>query len=175
MIFSLKLCDHCLLLVTVWNKVMLPLFNTLLFEMGRIVTVSLPGGAAYDFVSLSVLGNIFIRIGQNKCWQVLQIVNHYVTILYENGFICSLGCRWWCLWWCLVFCCLFSHEMSWIRSGSELSQFLRIFPTYSCDWIKLLYFSKLVEVSITNSKRHRRKASFSEDFKRNICCIFSLL
>ena len=44
-------------------------------------------------------------------------------------------------------CCLFSHEMSWMRSGTELSQFLRVFlPTltsfrvsfaagyiYSCD------------------------------------------
>ena len=25
----------------------------------------------------------------------------------------------------------FTHEMSWIRSGTELSQFLRICPTYS--------------------------------------------
>ena len=28
-------------------------------------------------------------------------------------------------------CCPFSHEMSWMRSGTELSQFLRNFPTYS--------------------------------------------
>ena len=28
---------------------------------------------------------------------------------------------------CLVLRCSFSHEMSWMRSGTELSQFLRIF------------------------------------------------
>ena len=28
-------------------------------------------------------------------------------------------------------CCLLSHEMSWMRSGTEFSQFLRIFlPTF---------------------------------------------
>ena len=28
------------------------------------------------------------------------------------------------------FCAVFSHEMSWVRSGTELSQFLRVFlPT----------------------------------------------
>ena len=26
----------------------------------------------------------------------------------------------------------FSHEMSWMRSGTELCQFLKIFSTYSC-------------------------------------------
>ena len=24
-------------------------------------------------------------------------------------------------------CCVFSHEMSWVRSGTSLSQFLRVF------------------------------------------------
>ena len=29
-------------------------------------------------------------------------------------------------------CCPFSHEMSWMRSGTQLSQFLRVFlPTLS--------------------------------------------
>ena len=33
----------------------------------------------------------------------------------------------------VLFCAvLFSHEMSWMRSGTELSQFLRIFATYFC-------------------------------------------
>ena len=27
--------------------------------------------------------------------------------------------------------CPFSHKMSWMRSGAELSRFLRIFPAYS--------------------------------------------
>ena len=32
----------------------------------------------------------------------------------------------------VLFCAvLFPQEMSWMRSGTELSQFLRIFPTYS--------------------------------------------
>ena len=31
------------------------------------------------------------------------------------------------------FAVLFSHEMSWMRSGIELSQFLRFFPTYFSD------------------------------------------
>ena len=30
-----------------------------------------------------------------------------------------------------ILCCPFSHEMSWVRSGTELSQFLRILPVYS--------------------------------------------
>ena len=30
----------------------------------------------------------------------------------------------------VFFVLLFSHEMSWMRSGTELSQFLRGFPTY---------------------------------------------
>ena len=38
----------------------------------------------------------------------------------------SPGCRWWCLWLCIVLCCPFSHEMSWMRSGTELSHFLRL-------------------------------------------------
>ena len=32
----------------------------------------------------------------------------------------------------------FSHEMSWMRSGTELNKFLRIFPTYSLS-LKLLH------------------------------------
>ena len=33
----------------------------------------------------------------------------------------------------LVYAILFSHEMSWMRSGTELNQFLRIFlPTLEC-------------------------------------------
>ena len=36
----------------------------------------------------------------------------------------------WCHWWCLILCCPFSSEMSWMESGTELSQFLSIFlPT----------------------------------------------
>ena len=35
-------------------------------------------------------------------------------------------------------CCPFSHEMSCLRSGTELSQFLKIFPTYSFIAHKLL-------------------------------------
>ena len=35
---------------------------------------------------------------------------------------CSPGCRWWYLWWCL-FVLSFSHDMSWMRSGTELSSF----------------------------------------------------
>ena len=32
----------------------------------------------------------------------------------------------------VLFCAvLFPHKMSWMRSGTELSQFLKIFPTYS--------------------------------------------
>ena len=31
-------------------------------------------------------------------------------------------------------CCPFSHEMSWMRSGTELSRFLRIFPFYPCNF-----------------------------------------
>ena len=27
----------------------------------------------------------------------------------------------------VFFCCPFSHEMSWMKSGTELSQFLRVF------------------------------------------------
>ena len=31
----------------------------------------------------------------------------------------------------VLFCAVFFHEMSWMRSGTELSQFLRIFlPTF---------------------------------------------
>ena len=34
------------------------------------------------------------------------------------------------IWWYLILCCPFSHEMSWVRSGTEMSQLLRIFlPT----------------------------------------------
>ena len=37
------------------------------------------------------------------------------------------GCSPGCLLWCLILCCPFSHEMSLMRSGTDLSQFLRIF------------------------------------------------
>ena len=33
---------------------------------------------------------------------------------------------------CVFLCCPFSHEMSWMRTGTKLSQFLRVFlPTHS--------------------------------------------
>ena len=32
----------------------------------------------------------------------------------------------------VLFCAVpFPHEMSWMRSGTDLSQFLKFFPTYS--------------------------------------------
>lgn len=42
------------------------------------------------------------------------------------GNCCLPGCRWWCLWRCLILCCSFSHEIPWIRDGTELSQVLSI-------------------------------------------------
>ena len=36
----------------------------------------------------------------------------------------------------VLFCAVFfPHEMSWVRSGTELSQFLKNFPTYSKTYI----------------------------------------
>ena len=35
----------------------------------------------------------------------------------------------------VLFCAvLYSHKMYWMRSGTELSQLLKIFPTYSVDY-----------------------------------------
>ena len=45
------------------------------------------------------------------------------------GSSCLPGCRWWCLWLRLFVLSLFL-QMPWMRSGSQLSQFLRDFlPT----------------------------------------------
>ena len=48
----------------------------------------------------------------------------------------------------LFYAVLFSHDMSWIRSGTELSQFLRIFPIYFLDVVcgYLLFF--LLDIKI---------------------------
>ena len=34
--------------------------------------------------------------------------------------------------------CPFSHEMSWMRFGTSLSQFLSVFPTYFCSLVTLV-------------------------------------
>ena len=46
------------------------------------------------------------------------------------GNSCSPGCR----FDGAFLCCPFSHEMSWIRSGTELSQFLRVFLPTRVKW-----------------------------------------
>ena len=44
----------------------------------------------------------------------------------------------------VLFCAvLFPHEMSWMRSGTDLSQFLNFFPTYSQYAVLAVFFSRL--------------------------------
>ena len=54
----------------------------------------------------------------------------------------------------VLFCAVFfSHEMSWIRSGIELSQFLRIFlPTFASKFERLEFISLTL---LLRSRTHR--------------------
>ena len=54
--------------------------------------------------------------------------NVTVSTCLGNG--CSRGCRCDAFDRVLVCAVLFYHEMSWMKSETELSQFLRMFPTY---------------------------------------------
>ena len=49
------------------------------------------------------------------------------------GNSCSPGCRWWCPFRCLL-CCPFSRWVSWMGSGTLLSQFLRDFLPTLVSW-----------------------------------------
>ena len=50
---------------------------------------------------------------------------------------------------------LFSHEMSLMRSGTELSQFLRAFPTYSCLNTFVMNDSHIYVRSIFHDKQNK--------------------
>ena len=48
----------------------------------------------------------------------------------------------------LILCCPFSHQMSWMRSGTELSQFLRLFPPTLCNLDQNLFFHSTKTLNI---------------------------
>ena len=76
------------------------------------------------FILVLILISMFLKTDVN----VRLAGNHQYGSM---GNCCSPGCRW--LYFDGVFlCCPFSHEMSWMRSGTYLSRFLRVFlPTHS--------------------------------------------
>ena len=49
-------------------------------------------------------------------------------------------------------CCPVSHEMFWMRSGTKLSRFLRIFSTYSLIQICICICTNSVSFGIVNEK-----------------------
>ena len=52
------------------------------------------------------------------------------------------------------FVLFFSHEMSWVRSGTELSQFLRLFLSTSVDGVKILILCILSDDALYFNKFH---------------------
>ena len=57
-----------------------------------------------------------------------KLIGHFIV---EMCVVARQKNVWLCFCWCLILYCPFSHEMSWMRCGTELSQFLRIFYVLS--------------------------------------------
>ena len=66
--------------------------------------------------------------GQNRC----SVLGWPVTTCKGNGCSPAVACG---VFGGVLFRAVqFPHEMYWIRSGTELSQFFRLFPTYYLIW-----------------------------------------
>ena len=69
------------------------------------------------FIVILVL-YINIKIGKNRCFKNVRLAGEIAVHLAVAVFDC------------VFLCCPFSHEITWMRSGTYLSQFLRVFlPT----------------------------------------------